>query len=419
MAVTGNRGRVAVVGAAGHVGLPLTLVLTNAGFDVTGIDLAEARLAAIRGGTMPFYEDQGLEQLDQALRSGRLHLTTEISGAAGAETVIIVPGTPIDEHLNPRLDSLIQLVRSLAPHLSETKLLVLRSTVAPGTTAKIKDILETETMKRCGVDFALAFAPERVLQGKAIHEIKALPQLIGVFDDYSYGVAEAFFASYLQAPCIRLTPVEAEIGKLVTNMARYVRFAFANEVHMIAETWGANANKVIDAVNNGYPRADIARPGPNVGGPCLYKDGYFLTERIPFTELIGTAFKINEGMPAHVVARLERQLSAGSVAILGMTFKANSDDNRNSLSYKLKKQLIASQYDVRCFDPHLEECRDESVLKGVDAIVLMTPHDEFSSLKDMARLVGNADCIVCDVWGFWPEARHTSQNGFFRLSDVL
>jgi UDP-N-acetyl-D-mannosaminuronic acid dehydrogenase len=202
-------------------------------------------------------------------------------------------------------------------------------------------------------------------------------------------------------------------------MTRYVGFALANEYHMIADLYGANINKVIDACNDGYPRLDLPTPGPNVGGPCLFKDGWFLVEKVPFNDLIVTSFRINEGMPAQIVSKLEADDSIESVAILGMAFKANNDDTRNSVSFKLKKQLEFRGYDVRCYDPHVEGYEDPSVLEGADALVLMSPHREFKDLHALMERVGNAGALVVDIWGFWDEMRHRSHNGYFTYKEML
>lgn len=413
-----TRERVAVIGGAGHVGLGMCLVLVNAGHRVVGIDRDDRANAAIMGGRMPFLERGGQEYLDRALAAGRLEMTSDASRVADADTVVVVLGTPIDENLNPRFSILRDLFASLRPHLRPGQLIILRSTVSPGTTEHVRVMLEEMLGLECGRDFHLVFAPERVLQGSSIEELQSLPQVIGAFDDAGYERAETFFRTYVQNECIRLTPVEAELGKLITNMARYVSFAFANEVHLIADLWSANANRIIDAMNRDYPRLNIPKPGPNVGGPCLYKDGYFLLERIPFPDLISTAFKINEGMPAQVAMKIEAMRGVRKVAILGMTFKADNDDIRNSLSFKLRKQLDNGFYDVVCVDPFVEEFADFGVLKGADCVVLMTPHTAFRDLSAIAAAVGNPNCRVIDIWGFWNEMRHTSENGVFALADA-
>jgi UDP-N-acetyl-D-mannosaminuronic acid dehydrogenase len=188
---------------------------------------------------------------------------------------------------------------------------------------------------------------------------------------------------------------------------------------MIADLYGANINKVIDACNDDYPRLNLPSPGPNVGGPCLFKDGWFLVEKVPFNDLIVTSFRINEGMPAQIVSKIGEIDNIETVAILGMSFKANSDDTRNSVSFKLKKQLEFWGYDVRCVDPHVSGYEDWSVLKGADALVLMSPHNEFKDLAGLMEWVENPGALIVDIWGFWEEMRHRSANGYFLYKEVL
>lgn len=410
--------KVAVIGAAGHVGLPLALVLADHGNDVVGIDINETAVEEVNGGRMPFYEEGADTLLKECLISGNFRMTTDLSRTGEADVIVIILGTPVDENFNPILAGLVRLIDNLCPFLREGQKVVLRSTVSPGTTDRVKKTIEKKTGMVEGEDFDLVYAPERVLQGKAISEIKHLPHIIGSYSEESFERISDFFKTFSDANRHHMKPVEAEIGKLITNMTRYVSFALANEFHMIADLHGANINKIIDACNDDYPRLNLPGPGPNVGGPCLFKDGWFLIEKVPFNDLIVTSFRINEGMPAQIVTKLEEDEDIESVAILGMAFKANSDDTRNSVSFKLKKQLEFRGYDVRCVDPHVPGYEDWSVLEGVDALVLMTPHKEFTDLTGMMRRVGNPEALLVDIWGFWDEMRHKSNNGYFLYKEV-
>jgi UDP-N-acetyl-D-mannosaminuronic acid dehydrogenase len=411
--------KVAVVGAAGHVGLPLALVLAENGNDTVGIDTNEAAVEEISGGSMPFYEEGADTMLKRCLESGKLRMTTNLSWAREADVIVIILGTPVDENFNPVLTGLMRLLDKLCPLLDGGQQIVLRSTVSPGTTDRIKRTIEKKTGVVEGNDFHLIYAPERVLQGKAILELRHLPHIIGAYSEDSFEQASAFFQTFSEANLHYMKPVEAEIGKLITNMARYVGFALANEFHMIADLYGANINKIIDACNDNYPRLSLPNPGPNVGGPCLFKDGWFLVEKVPFNDLIVTSFRINEGMPAQIVTNLDSSEYIETVGILGMAFKANSDDTRNSVSFKLKKQLEFRGYDVRCVDPHVPGYQDWSVLKGADALVLMSPHKEFKDLTKLMEWVENPGALLVDIWGFWDEMRYLSSNGYFLYKEVL
>lgn len=410
--------KVAVIGGAGHVGLGMCLIAADAGHFVYGVDIDEERMAAIRAGRIPFYEENGEEYLGRALDAGRLEMTSDVSVVGDADVVIVVLGTPVDENLNPELAPLRNAVRGFAPYVRREQLIVLRSTVSPETTRLIRRLLEEETGLECGTDFFLVYAPERVVQGRVISEMTTIPQIIGAVEDEAFERAASFFRTFNDARMHRLTPLEAEISKLVANVARYVNFALVNELHLIADTYGVNINRIIDASNDEYPRLDLPSPGPNVGGPCLHKDGWFLIERIPYTDLISTAFRINEGMPMHIIQKLRQHDGISRVGVLGLAFKADSDDVRNSVSLKLRKQLDALGYQSVFVDPHVPEGEPVSALAGCEAVVLMTPHSEFSDLGGILEMVGNPDCLYVDIWGFWPRMRHTSRNGFFYGREV-
>lgn len=405
--------KVSVIGGAGHVGFAMCLVMADAGYQVIGIDKDTEKNEMIMNGKVPFKEKNAEKYLERVLAEEQLQMTDSSEEIDSSETIIITIGTPVDEHLNPDLSDLREVIQEVTPYINEGQLIILRSTVAPGTTGEIKDILEKETGKEIGEDLFLAFAPERILEGKGIEEIKNLPQLIGTFDEKSYRRAEEFFSSFINASCLKLSPVEAELGKLMTNMERYIEFALANEYHLIADTFNANAKKIIDACNYNYPRLDLPSPGPNVGGPCLTKDGWFLVERIPYNELISTAFRINEGMPIQIVEKLEESESIKKVAVLGMTYKANSDDTRNSVSFKLKKQLEARGYQLVLVEPNLNSFSSLSEIEGCDAVILMTPHEEFKNLEKIVNTVNNPNCLYVDIWGFWEEMKYKSNNGYF------
>jgi len=415
MALNGKvNDKVSIVGAGGHVGLPLSLVLADAGFQVTGIDTNRDLINTLSRGVVPYVEEGAAELLKSTLASGKLKFSSgSYQSIASSDTLIVIIGTPVDEYLNPRIDSLFNLFDRHRRFLHKNQLIILRSTVSPGTTDLVKSMIEERTRMKEGRDFHLVFAPERVLQTKAIHEIKHLPQLVGAFSDASFARAQTFFSKFLKNKCIRLAPVEAEMGKLITNMSRYISFALANEFYLIADSFGANIHKVIRACNLDYPRMNLPKPGPNVGGPCLYKDGYYLVEKIPFPEMIAASFKINESVPMYLVEKVRRLATLRRAAVLGMTFKANCDDPRNSLSFKLRKILRSLKCETVEVDPYLPECRDFQRLRGVDALFLMTPHREFRDLQNILKHVRNPKCLVVDMWNFWDENEGLAHDGIY------
>lgn len=409
---------VSIVGAGGHIGLPLSVVLAEAGFTVAGIDRDDALNERLNGGEIPYVEHGARELMDRALERGNLRFTSDVSSLATSGTIVVIIGTPIDDNLNPRIDPLITMMSGHAPNIPDGQLIVLRSTVSPRTTELLRVVLEEGSGKKEGEDFHLVFAPERVLQTRAVEEIQALPQIVGSFNEAGFLAAQKFFGRFVEKRCIRLTPVEAELGKLITNMYRYVSFAVANEFYMICDSYGANSHAVIAACNEDYARLDLPRPGPNVGGPCLYKDGYYLTERIQYPEIIASSFRINESVPRYLLDKVAAITRLRRVGILGLAFKADCDDTRNSLSYKLIKQVRGLHAEPVAVDPYVPDVSDVSRLKGVDALFLMTPHSEFKDLDHLLSIVDNPDCIVVDMWNFWPVTADMSPDGVYRAGNI-
>ena len=411
--------KVSIIGAGGHVGLPLSLVVSASGFDVSGVDVDSERVSDLMKGHVPFVEDGAEELLKQELQSGRLRYTTGFDSMLNASVIIVIIGTPIDENQNPNLDTLLQFFESHSRKIQKGQLIILRSTVSVGTTRFVKKRIEVLTGLTESEDFYLVFAPERVMQTKGIFEVSNLPQLVGSFSDAGFKKAENFFKAFVKSDCIQLSPKEAEIGKLITNMSRYIGFAMANEFYIICDKYGINAHKVIGAANLDYPRLDIPKPGPNVSGPCLYKDGFFLLEHVEFPELIRTAFTINEGIPSYLVSKIyDAHPDIKKVAILGMTFKSNCDDTRHSVSYRLKKKLKHLYLEVVEVDPYVADWEDLSGLNGIDALFLMTPHREFTDFSRIKNSINNPNCVIIDMWNFWKENENISHNGVYQLSQI-
>lgn len=418
-----EQSHVSILGGAGHVGLAMGLVLVDAGHRVTLIDQDRSKLETIRSGELPYAEPQGEELLAAGLDAGRIETDTDVAAVADADVVVVVVGTPIDEHNNPQMDNFLTLIDEVSDHLHDEQLVVLRSTIYPGTTAIVRDAFEEEGFT-VGSDLYLGFAPERVAQHHAIEEMVQLPQLIGTFDDSSYERIQSFFETFLEADCPRLTPTETEIGKLFTNMWRYITFAVANEFYLITETFAdhhdVNIHRILDRTSYEYPRFDVPSPGANVGGPCLTKDGWFLIDNIPYNELLTASFQINEGMPAQIIGTMQQHRpDPDRITVLGMSFKRDSDDTRNSVAFKLKKQLRMRGYnDLVTIEPNRDGFDDWEDVAGSDWVILMTPHSDFEDLDDIRNQVGNPDCLYCDIWGLWKEMKYESKNGYFYGHEV-
>jgi UDP-N-acetyl-D-mannosaminuronic acid dehydrogenase len=384
---------VVVLGGGGHVGLPLSLAFADAGLRVGLFDTNQTTLDRIAGGEMPFLETGAAELLAALLPTGRLTLSADVSILCRTEQVVVVIGTPVDEFLGPSMTVFERTVDQMSPQLRDGSLVVLRSTVYPGTTEYVARNL---TSRGRGVD--LAFCPERIAEGHALEELHTLPQIIGADSDRAAERATALFR-WLASETIRTSTREAELAKLLTNTWRYMKFAVANQFFMIANEAGIDYSNVLHAIRHEYPRAaDL--PGPGfAAGPCLFKDtmqlSAFTADHFPMGQ---AAMQVNEGMPAYIVSALGRRyggLAGMTVGILGMAFKAESDDPRASLSYKLRKLLSWAGARVVCTDPYVQDERLitlESVLEESDVLILGAPHRQYRGLR-----IGGRD--VVDIWG--------------------
>jgi len=382
-----------VLGGGGHVGLPLSLAFAQAGLRVGIYDTNPATLERIAAGEMPFMENGADELLREILPTGRLSFGSDGSMIERTHQLVVVIGTPVDEFLGPSMTIFEKAVEQIAPHLRDGALVVLRSTVYPGTTAYVAQHLAAR-----GARVDVAFCPERIAEGHALEELHSLPQIIGADTDVAAERATALFGT-LAGQTIRTTTKEAELAKLFTNTWRYMKFAVANQFFMIADQAGVDYTNILRAIREDYPRAaDL--PGPGfAAGPCLFKDtmqlAAFTSDHFPLGQ---AAMQVNEGLPAYIVSALERRydgLQGKTVGILGMAFKSESDDPRASLSYKLRKLLTWAGATVLATDPYVRDDRLvslEAVLANCDILVLGAPHKPYRSLA-----VGGKD--VVDVWG--------------------
>ena len=384
---------VVVLGGGGHVGLPLSLVLAKAGLRVGIYDTNQITLDRIAAGEMPFLENGADALLTEVLASGRLEFGADGSIIERTAALVVVIGTPVDEFLGPSMTVFEKAVNQIAPHLKDGTLVVLRSTVYPGTTEYV-----TQHLAEAGCHVDVAFCPERIAEGHALEELSSLPQIIGADDDRAAKRATELF-SRIASKTIRTSTKEAELAKLFTNTWRYMKFAVANQFFMIADQAGVDYTSVLRAIREDYPRAQDL-PGPGfAAGPCLFKDAMqlsaFTTDHFPLGQ---AAMQVNEGLPAYIVSALERRygrLQGKTVGILGMAFKAESDDTRASLSYKLRKLLAWSGARVVCTDPYVIDDRLttlECVLEESDILVLGAPHKAYRNLH-----IGGKD--VVDIWG--------------------
>jgi UDP-N-acetyl-D-mannosaminuronic acid dehydrogenase len=381
-----------IVGGCGHVGLPLALSLADCGYRVGIDDIDATKVAFVKAGNVPFLENGADELLKKLLPTGRLELASDPTLVESTDTVILVIGTPIDEFMNPSVRIFDKVLDELIPHLKKSTMIVLRSTVFPGTTESVE-----RRLRAAGIQADVVFCPERIAEGHALEELRTLPQLVGATSDRAFEKASRLFER-LGVSTVRTTPVEAELAKLLTNTWRYMKFAIANQFFQIAHRSGVDYNNVLDAIRHDYPRAaDL--PGPGfAAGPCLLKDTMQLSAYTPDHFPMGqAAMQINEGLPNYIVDTLNsrKPLQGRTVGILGMAFKGESDDPRASLSYKLRKLAAFKGARVLCTDPFIEDPSFDSldkVLSESDVLVLAAPHRAYKKLDLAGR-------DVVDIWG--------------------
>jgi UDP-N-acetyl-D-mannosaminuronic acid dehydrogenase len=381
-----------IVGGCGHVGLPLALSLADCGYRVGIDDIDAAKVELVKGGNVPFLETGAEELLKKLLPTGRLELASDPSAVGRTNTVIVVIGTPIDEFMNPSVRIFDKVVDDLVPHLNKGSLIVLRSTVFPGTTDSVE-----RRLRAAGVEAEVAFCPERIAEGHALEELRTLPQLVGTSSDSAFERASRLFER-LGVSVVRTTALEAELAKLLTNTWRYMKFAIANQFFQIAHRSGLDYNRVLDAIRHDYPRAQDL-PGPGfAAGPCLLKDTMQLSAFTPDHFPMGqAAMQINEGLPNYIVDTLNSRqpLQGRTLGILGMAFKGESDDPRASLSYKLRKLAAFKGAHVICTDPFIADPTFEpleKVLSEADVLIVGAPHGVYRGLEFGGR-------EVVDIWG--------------------
>jgi UDP-N-acetyl-D-mannosaminuronic acid dehydrogenase len=393
---------VSVIGL-GRVGLPLALSFAGRGVRVLGVDHDPAVLGSIRAGRMPFSEPGMQQLLERVLAGGGLALANRAADAAQADDIVITIGTPSFSHVESDLRQVRAAVDDLLPLLRPGHALILRSTIAPGTTEFVSGYLEKRRGLRVGEDLFVAHAPERIAAGRFLEEIATLPCIIGGVGSASTARAAATF-SVFGAPIVRTTPVQAELAKIWTNILRYATFALPNLLMMDCERYGANVFEVIDLINRDYPRGGMAMPGMTAG-TCLRKDFAFSEERSNAPGMLLAVSRVNESVPLFLVEGIKRRIgSLGSrkIAVLGLTFKRDTDDERDSLSPKLIRLLERELADVAVCDPHAPSPTQplEEAVQNADVAVVATNHSEFEgpeALEQILRLA-SPDCLLVDPW---------------------
>ena len=400
---------VSVIGL-GRVGLPLALSFADRGLRVMGIDNDPLRLDAVRAGQMPFQETGTEELLERLHPTGLLALSDRVEDAAAADHIVITLGTPSFSHIEIDMSAIRSVVDDLIPHLRPGHALTLRSTIAPGTTDFVAGYITKHRDFTIGEDLFVAHCPERIAAGHFLEEISTLPCIVGGVGERSGEVVAGLFEVF-GARIVQTTPVQAELAKIWTNIIRYTQFALPNLLMMDCDQYGANVFEVIDLINRDYPRGGIAAPG-FTAGTCLRKDFTFSEERSSAPGMLLAVSRVNETVPHFLVEGVKRRLgklSGRKVAVLGLAFKADTDDERDSLAHKLVRLLERELADVAIHDPHVATPTlglDEAVA-GAEVVFVATNHSEFCSPLTLERIgeLGKPECLVVDPWNCFGAAQ--------------
>ncbi len=385
---------VVIIGGCGHVGLPLGIVLADHDTRVVLYDINKSAVDTVNDAVLPFDEPDAADVLARVIGNGNLRATTDRAVISQAESVVVVIGTPVDEHLNPEIFAVPDAVEAFSDELVDGQLLVLRSTIYPGVTERVERLVAG-----LGRDIDVAFCPERIAEGKAMVELTALPQLVSARTEQAFQRAEALFGR-IATDLVRLAPEEAELAKLFTNTYRYIKFAIANQFYMIANEYGLDYERIRAGLTHEYPRAADLPGAGLAAGPCLFKDAMQLAAFNNNAFTLGhSAMLVNEGLPLYLVSKADDRWSLAdkTVGILGMSFKGESDDTRASLSYKLKRILRFRAADVLCTDPYVTTDPAlvplEAVLERSDVLFVGAPHKVYRSLAPTQPTV--------DVWNLF------------------
>ncbi|MBU0686435.1 MAG: nucleotide sugar dehydrogenase [Candidatus Margulisbacteria bacterium] len=385
---------ICVVGGCGHVGLPLAAAFAKKGLKVCIYDINAAALKTVQTKKAPFLE-KGLDKILKKTVDKTLFLSNQPAVVSQAKFVVVVIGTPVDEYLNPKFNDIRSFFIKLMPQFRQGQILILRSTVFPGTSALINKLF-----KKHRKQVEVTFCPERIAEGKALEELSELPQLISGFSRKAITQIEKLF-SKIAKETIELTPLEAELAKIFINSFRYLRFAIANQFFQIANSHGVEYYKIYHAITHNYPRAKGFAKAGFAAGPCLLKDTMQLAAFSRNTFFLGhAAMLINEGLPNYIMSQLKLKfdLAEKKVGILGMAFKGDSDDPRDSLSYKLKKLLELESQEVFCQDAYIKDKRfvktPQELIRRSDIVIIGTPHTQYRKLTFGGKQ-------VVDIWDLY------------------
>ena len=361
----------------GYVGLPLAVEKAKAGFKVLGFDVQEAKVNMVNNGEN-YIGDVVNEDLKAIVDSGNLRATTDFSAVASCDCVCIAVPTPLDRHQQPDISYVKSSTESIAPYLHKDMLVVLESTTYPGTTEELlKPILENASGLKCGKDFYLAFSPERVDPGNLIYKTKNTPKVVGGCTPECTEVAAAMYEMVLEAPVHRVSsPAVAEMEKILENTYRNINIGLVNELAILCNRMGISIWEVVDAAKSKPYGFQAFYPGPGLGGHCIPLDPYYLSWKAReygfHTSMIESSMMVNDKMPEYCVERTmhilnthKKAINGAKVLVLGVAYKQDIDDYRESPAIRVIEELNKVGADVKYFDPWVSEFKENGVsMKG-------------------------------------------------------
>ena len=362
----------------GYVGLPLAVEKAKAGFKVLGFDVQEAKVNMVNNGEN-YIGDVVNEDLKAIVDSGNLRATTDFSAVASCDCVCIAVPTPLDRHQQPDISYVKSSTESIAPYLHKDMLVVLESTTYPGTTEELlKPILENASGLKCGKDFYLAFSPERVDPGNLIYKTKNTPKVVGGCTPECTEVAATMYEMVLEAPVHRVSsPAVAEMEKILENTYRNINIGLVNELAILCNRMGISIWEVVDAAKSKPYGFQAFYPGPGLGGHCIPLDPYYLSWKAReygfHTSMIESSMMVNDKMPEYCVERTmhilnthKKAINGAKVLVLGVAYKQDIDDYRESPAIRVIEELNKVGADVKYFDPWVSEFKENGVSMKVE-----------------------------------------------------
>lgn len=393
----------------GYIGLPTACIFSSKGFKVIGVDINQKLVEELNQNHIITPEPGLGNLLNSAIKSG--NLIAKISPQEAGVFIICVP-TPLTNEDKADLTYVRDATKSILPYLRKDNIIILESTVLPGTTEGIlKPILEESGLK-VGNELYLAYCPERVLPGDILKELIENDRIIGGINPESTKLAKRIYQSFVEGKIYLTDATTAEMVKLVENSFRDVNIAFANELSRVCDKLNLNIWKVIELANK-HPRVNILKPGPGVGGHCIAVDPFFIIEKAPNeASIIKTARSVNDSRPDYIVEKVERavektKIKRPIIACLGITYKAGTGDLRGSPALKIVRRLREKGYTIRVCDPYVKDFTEfplfslEETINGADCLVLLVDHKEFKEIRLQNLRKKMRGSLIIDTRGVW------------------